>query len=73
MADILIRDLPDDVVAAIDAKAQRAGLSRSEYLRRALGRERNDPAATVSVVDLQRFAERFTDLDDDEVMRPAWT
>ena len=27
MTDILIRDVPDDVLAAIDAKAQRAGLS----------------------------------------------
>ena len=26
MADLLIRDVPDDVVAAIDAKARRAGL-----------------------------------------------
>ena len=47
MADILIRDLPDDVVAAIDNRAQRAGLSRTEYLRRALARERSDPAAEV--------------------------
>jgi len=29
MPDILIRDLPDDVLAAIDAKARRVGLSRS--------------------------------------------
>ena len=35
--DILIRDLPDHVVAAIDANAQRLGLSRNEYLRRQLG------------------------------------
>ena len=42
MPDILIRDVPDDVVAAIDAKAQRAGLSRTEYLRRALSRERSE-------------------------------
>jgi hypothetical protein len=39
MPDILIRGVPDDVVAAIDAKAQRAGLSRTEYLRRTLSRE----------------------------------
>jgi hypothetical protein len=73
VADILIRDIPDDVVAAIDAKAQRAGVSRSEYLRRALSRERSDTEAMVSVVDLERFAKRFADLDDAEVMRRAWT
>ena len=73
MADILIRDIPDDVLAAIDAKAQRAGVSRSEYVRRALSRERSDTEATVSVSDLERFAERFTDLDDAAVMRDVWT
>jgi len=34
MPDILIRDLPEHVVLAIDANAQRLGLSRNEYLRR---------------------------------------
>jgi hypothetical protein len=39
MADILIRDVPEGVVAAIDAKAHSVGLSRTEYLRRTLARE----------------------------------
>ncbi len=72
MPDILIRDVPDDVVAAIDAKAQRAGLSRTEYLRRTLSRERTDDAAGVTVDDLARFAQTFADLDDPEVMGQAW-
>jgi Ribbon-helix-helix protein, copG family len=73
MTDILIRDIPDDVVAAIDAKAQRAGLSRTEYLRRALARERRDDAHEVTVDDLARFAATFGDLADSDVMRRAWT
>lgn len=72
MPDILIRDVPDDVVAAIDAKAQRAGLSRTEYLRRTLSRERTEDAAGVTVDDLARFAQTFADLDDPEVMGQAW-
>ena len=72
MPDILIRDVPDDVVAAIDAKAQRAGLSRTEYLRRALSRERSDEAGDVTVADLERFAVTFANLDDAEVMSQAW-
>ena len=36
MADVLIRDVPDDVVAALDAHADRLGLSRSEFVRRRL-------------------------------------
>ena len=30
MTDILIRNVPDDIVAAIEANAKRAGLSRTE-------------------------------------------
>ena len=73
MADILIRDLPDDVLAAIDAKARRVGLSRTEYIRRALSRERNEVAPAVTVDDLKAFAKEFTDLADEEVMRRAWS
>ena len=72
MADILIRDLPDDVVAAIDANAQRLGLSRTEYLRRALSRERTEASGIVTVDDLGRFAEDFGDLADPELMGRAW-
>lgn len=72
MTDVLIRDVPDDVLAAIDAKAQRLGLSRSEYLRRALARERATTEVDVTVGDLSRFADTFSDLADDDVMRQAW-
>jgi plasmid stability protein len=72
MPDVLIRDLPDDVLAAIDAKARRAGLSRTEYIRRALSRERGG-AEDVSVEDLVAFADTFTDLADSDVMRQAWS
>lgn len=72
MTDILIRDVPDDVVAAIDAKARRVGLSRTEYLRRALARERANVETEVSVADLARFSDTFADLDDPSVMDRAW-
>ena len=73
MADILIRDVPDDVVAAIDARARRAGLSRTEYIRRSLSRERSDATHEVRVEDLSAFAQTFADLDDPEVMGRAWS
>jgi hypothetical protein len=73
LADILIRDVPDDVVAAIDTKARRAGISRTEYIRRSLSRERNDAAQEVRVEDLAAFAQTFADLDDPEVMGRAWS
>jgi Ribbon-helix-helix protein, copG family len=73
VADILIRDVPDDVVAAIDAKARRAGLSRTEYIRRSLARERADAEHEVRVEDLEAFARDFADLGDPDVMGRAWS
>ncbi len=70
--DILIRDLPEHVVAAIDANARRLGLSRNEYLRRQLGTEAR-PHATVTVADLKRSAQAFADLTDPDVMSGAWS
>ena len=43
MTDVLIRDVPDDVVSAIEAKAKRLGLSRTEYLRRQMARVASTP------------------------------
>ena len=73
MTDILIRDVPDEVLAAIDAKAKRVGLSRTEYLRRALERERVQNAGPVSVDQLKRVAVLTEDLDDPAVMSSAWS
>jgi plasmid stability protein len=72
MTDMLIRDVPDEVVAAIDARASRLGLSRSEYVRRRLAQDAVTAAAAVSTKDLARFAEVFADLDDPAVMSRAW-
>lgn len=72
MSDILIRDVPDDVLAAIDAKARSAGLSRTEYLRRTLARERSEAILDVTTNDLAAFADTFPDLGDDAVMDAAW-
>lgn len=73
MTDILIRDVPDEVLAAIDARAKRVGLSRTEYLRRALERERVVDAGPVSLDQLRRVAALAEDLDDPGVMSGAWS
>jgi plasmid stability protein len=70
--DVLVRDVPDDVVAAIDARAARLGLSRSQYLRRRLAAEAVTSAAPVTVEDLAGFAQTFADLGDPAVMKGAW-
>jgi hypothetical protein len=72
MTDVLIRDVPDEVIAALDAHAGRLGLSRSEYLRRRLAQDAATPGSPVSVQDLARFAGTFADLSDPDVMSRAW-
>ena len=72
MTDMLIRDVPDDVIAALDAHAGRLGLSRSEYVRRRLAQDAALPGSPVSVRDLARFADDFADLADPDVMSEAW-
>jgi hypothetical protein len=70
--NLLVRDVPDAVVAALDSEAARLGLSRSEYLRRTLAQISKTSDRTSSVEDLAQFAETFTDLDDPDVMGQAW-
>ena len=73
MTDILIRDVPDEILSVIDSKAKRLGLSRSAYLRRALERERAESPVRVTVDGLERFAALTADLDDPDVMSAAWS
>lgn len=72
MTDVLVRDVPEDVVAALDARASRLGLSRSEYLRRRLAQEAVTGPQPVTVEHLASFAETFVDLTDPEIMKGAW-
>jgi Ribbon-helix-helix protein, copG family len=72
MTDMLIRDVPDDVIAAVDAHAKRLGLSRTEYVRRRLAQDAAVEGSAVGVQDLLRFTETFADLADPEVMTQAW-
>lgn len=72
VTDLLIRDVPDDVVAAVDARASRLGLSRSEYVRRRLAQDATSAGAMVSTEDLARFSDLFGDLGDPDVMSQAW-
>jgi len=73
MSDVLIRDVPDDVLAVLDHRANYLGLSRSEYLRRQLSQEAGRSDAPVTVADLQRFSQTVRDLGDPEVIDQAWS
>ena len=72
MADILLRDVPDEVLAALDAHAARLRVSRSEYLRRRLAQDASLMPGTVSVADLALFGTIFEDLANPDVMSAAW-
>lgn len=72
LSDVLIRDVPDDVLKAIDARAAKLGLSRVEYVRRRLAQDAATSAASVTVSDLRGVGEAFANLADPEVMSGAW-
>lgn len=72
MSDVLIRDIPDDVLTVLDALAARLGISRAEYIRRLLARDASSARTSVSIDDLERFTHDFGDLDDAATMRGAW-
>jgi hypothetical protein len=72
MTDVLVRDVPDEVIAALDAHAGRLGLSRSEYLRRRMAQDAAASGSPVSIEDLARFADVFGDLTDPQIMARAW-
>jgi hypothetical protein len=73
VSDVLIRDVPEEVIEAIDARAAALGLSRNEYLRRRLRQDAGRGASRVTVADLQRFETMFSDLADRELMARAWS
>ena len=72
MPDVLIRDVPEAVLAEVDAHAARLGISRVEYIRRRLAADAATSTAAVSTQDLRKFADKFADLTDPEVMDSAW-
>jgi hypothetical protein len=72
MTDVLIRDVPEVVLRALDARADRLGISRNEYVRRRLAQDAVAGTRSVAVADLKRLSEILADLDDEHVMATAW-
>lgn len=73
MSDVLIRDVPEDVLAVIDGRARHLGLSRSEYLRRQLSQEARRSDSAVTAAHLRRLSHSIRDLADPDVMEKAWS
>lgn len=66
-------DICDKVIAAIDAHARKVGLSRTEYVRRTLERERAGGSGPVTLEHFARVASLAADLDLPDVMADAWS
>jgi hypothetical protein len=71
MTDLLIPDVPDDLLSRLDAQAEELGLTREELLYLTLKLAVDTPPR-VTVEDLKRTADTYRDLGDPEVMRKAW-
>lgn len=72
MVDVLVRDVPAEVLARVDAHASRLGLSRVEYIRRRLAADAATTGEVVSATDLRSFADLAQDIADPQVMGAAW-
>ncbi|MEK6648979.1 MAG: antitoxin [Actinomycetota bacterium] len=72
MANLLIRDLTPEVMAALENKAALLGLSRVEYVRRTLAQEVRLGTESVTEQHLASLLELLPDLANEEVMENAW-
>ncbi len=73
MPDLLIRDFPAEDLSLLDERARRLGLSRTEYLRRQLHQTARRLDASVTPRELLAFASLVSDLEDESVMKQAWS
>lgn len=73
MADLLIRDLAPEVIHALDARAKTLGISRVEFVRRAISREVTTTPGSLTEEHLLEMVKRLPDLGDPEIMRGAWS
>lgn len=64
MSDVLIRDVPDDVLTALDARAAGLSLSRNEYLLLRLRQDAARPQQPVPGADPWSAQTLFSDLTD---------
>lgn len=73
MTDVLVRNIPENVLARVDEHAARLGLSRGEYLRRQIEQHAGGGDQRLTVAELRRASELSRDLLDEDVMHEAWS
>ncbi|MDT0260346.1 FitA-like ribbon-helix-helix domain-containing protein [Jatrophihabitans lederbergiae] len=65
-------DVSDEVLTALDACAQRLGLTRGEYVRHQLISDERTSSRPVTVRDLRQFAQQTVDLCEQRAADCAW-
>ena len=73
MGDVLINDVPDEVVLALDNRARRLGVPTGEYVRRLVCQQATRDETAVTAAQLQRLSHVLRDLSDPEAMNQAWS
>lgn len=73
MTDVLVRGVPEDDIARVDAEAVRLGLSRNAYLRREIHRiARHRTVREATPEDFAEVKAALKNLTDDDAMAKAW-
>lgn len=73
MTDVLVRGVPEDDIARVDAEAARLGLSRNAYLQREIHRiARHRTVRDATPEDFARVKPALKNLTDDDTMTKAW-
>lgn len=72
MADLLVRNVSAEVVAALDSGAAQLGISRNEFVRRRLNQELQQSHQSVTEAHLRNLLQLLPDLADADVMDAAW-
>lgn len=72
MMNLLLRNVPAGVVAALDAGATRLGISRNEFILRRLGQELRQSHGLVTEEHLQNLLQLLPDLADVDLMDAGW-
>jgi hypothetical protein len=67
MPDVLIRDVPDEVLAVVESRAAKLGLFRNEFLLRWPVQEAARTTRRATMDDLLSFAGTLSDVADPQV------
>jgi uncharacterized protein (DUF1778 family) len=72
MTDVLIRGISDEDLARLDRAAERQGLARAEFVRRAVVQEARRVTGSVTMAEWREFADLVADVTSEDFEARAW-